>query len=647
MTQRILGPITPPAVDGVAFHDLGDRLVLEATQTLDGRSTGSFADPTLAVSFTPERFQAPSVSFVGFAYTQFALPVRARPGGRFDFRPASNLSSPPAVMPLLLTSTDGRVELLAPMNSWHEQVIAVDEHPDAPSMTFRWGWHGDIDRVESGDRTELGIFTGTSVSAVFEAWGDAVRSTANTLRPGPEADPLLTHLSYWTDNGAAYWYRTEPGSDLPSTLCAKVDELDTLGVPVRSVELDSWFYPHETNRPVAEIGYLSEVPPTGMMSWSPRPDALPEGIEALRADLGDRPLVLHSRHISPESPYLDDGEWWSDLAAHPVDQRFFRRWFDDASRWGATCIEQDWMMVSFFGNRPMRSIPGRAMAWQHALDDAATATGLNLLWCMALPGDFAATVELSNVIAVRTSDDYRYAADPAVLWVWYLSVNRMADALRLNVFKDCFFSCADQGDSAIDGDPHAELEALLAAMSGGVVGVGDRLGRTDATVLARVCRPDGRLVGPDRPITLTDVSFDTAGLDGSALCWASTNSGAWTYLLAINTSDETHTVTDECALADLGLDACLVYDWRSGYADVASSITATLEPRDWAFFVCCPLEVDDQGRRTALIGDTTRYATMGRTRVDHATGELHLADGERVGTRSSVRRWTDGIGIHR
>ncbi len=662
--SRLIGQLQPPEVQGVAFEDHGDRLVLRATHALTGIATKWFANPSVSVTIGPSTFTGPDVSMVGFAFTQFALPVRTGPGGTFDFAPGANLNSPPAVIPLLLSSSDGRVELLAPLGAWHEQIIAVDQTEQIDAL--RWGWHGDLDDVDEGFAAELGIFTGSSASEVFQQWGAAIRAAAGTQRPAADADPLLTHLSYWTDNGAAYWYRTEPDRDLQTTLVDKVAELDALGVPVRSVELDSWFYPHEISRPVTTVGYLEDVPPTGMSTWTPRPDVLPEGVDGLRRRLGppaqqegddlERPLVLHSRHIAPTSPYLTSGEWWIDYAAHPVDPSFFHQWFDDAASWGATCIEQDWMMIVFFGTRQVRSAPGRALAWQKALDRAASDTGLTLLWCMPLPGDFAASVELSNVVAVRTSDDYRYADDPADLWVWYLTVNGLAHALGLSVFKDCFLSNPDPGETEIDGDPHAELEALLSAMSAGVVGIGDRIGRTDANIVSRLCRPDGLLVGPDRPITLTDRSFLIAGTDGNELCWASTTSGPWTYLVAINTapsnnalSNDTEVpapgpITDQISLAEVGIaaDQQLVYNWRGQHAELASSITATLAPRDWALFVCCPVDAD--GEPSALIGDPSRYATMGRTRVDHSTGAVLLAEGE--GPIDPLR-WNQSRGLHR
>ena len=41
-----------------------------------------------------------------------------------------------------------------------------------------------------------------------------------------DRDVLGTRLSYWTDNGSAYWYRTEPGLDAAATVVAAVDDLE-------------------------------------------------------------------------------------------------------------------------------------------------------------------------------------------------------------------------------------------------------------------------------------------------------------------------------------------------------------------------------------------------------------------------------------
>ena len=169
-------------------------------------------------------------------------------------------------------------------------------------------------------------------------------------------------------------------------------------------------------------------------------------------------------------------------------------------------FEHDWLIESFLGVRGLREAPGRARAWQEGLDRAAGAHGLTLQWCMASPADFFQTVTLRNVTSIRTSGDYRYVIGNGALWSWFLYGNALARALGLWPFKDVFLSRRD-GDGPRDGDPHAEVEALLAALSAGPVGIGDRVGRTDRELVLRTCRGDGVLVKPDVPIAAIDRCF--------------------------------------------------------------------------------------------------------------------------------------------
>jgi hypothetical protein len=597
-------------------------ITLTTRQGLSGMATGWFTSPVAWVELDPAELAGDGdVELLGFAFTQFALPVVAGADLAFDFAPAPNLHSPSAVLPLLVRRGDVTT-LLAPVTNPHEQVITV------AGGRLRWGWHGDLDDVPAGFATELRVYEGASAGEVLDRWGTDVTATAGSSRRPPGDDPLTSHLSYWTDNGAAYWYRTEPGLSIAESVARTVEALRADGVPIHAVELDSWFYPHATNRPIAEIGYPEEVPPTGMDRWEPRPDAFdepagePDGLDAIErfAHRLDRPpLVLHARHVDPTSSYLtDDAEdsmtgWWvEELAAQSLDPTFFRRWFDDAVRWGATCIEQDWMLMYWFGLRSLRAVPGRAMTWQRALNEHARATDIDLLWCMATPADLIAAAGLDRVVAVRTCDDYRFADDPALLWTWFLTVNRLVAPLGLTPFKDCFFSRADVADDAdaIDGDPHAELEALLSAMSTGPVGIGDRLGHTDRGIVLRTCDDDGRLRRPDHPIGLIDDCLFGAPARGDRLAWATTsttrNGDTWTYVVAINTSTEHRTIADAVEFAELGLaEEHLVYDWRERRSVIADRIHVELAPRDWALFVCCPIV-----EGTASIGDPDKYVTV-------------------------------------
>ena len=602
--------------DGVRVEWVADRsrVRLVAERSLTGLATGWFTQPAASVEIDPATVP-PDAEFLGFAFTQFALPVLAGPGFDFDFNPAPNLHSPQAMLPLVIRATgpNGYCTLLAPTANPHEQIITVVDG------VLNWGWHGDLDEIPAGFATELGVYRGATVTDVLSRWGSELRIAADVERRAPAANALTSHLSYWTDNGAAYWYRTEPGVTIASSVAAAVTALHAEDVPVRAVELDSWFYQHETSRPIDEIGYPSDVPPSGCWAWKPRPDAYPTGdpdvdpITVFADGLGRPPLVLHARHLSPDGPDVDPDTWWvDDLAAQPHDPVWFRGWFDDAVRWGATCIEQDWMLMYWFGVRALRSAPGRAMAWQRALNDHGRATDVDLLWCMATPADLIAAVELDRVIAVRTCDDYRFSDDPALLWTWFLTVNRLVGPLGLRAFKDCFFSNPHVGpeSDAIDGDVHAELEALLSALSAGPVGIGDRAGHTDRDIVMRTCDDDGRLRLVDHPIGLIDDCLFGAPARGERLAWATTSvtrdGQRWTYVVAINTATEPRSISDRLDLADIGLDEPHgIHDWRRGTAAEATTIDVELAPRDWALFVCCPI-VDG----SFDVGDRSKYVTI-------------------------------------
>ncbi len=625
LPRSLLGPFAPPELPaGITFEDRGDTLALRADADHAGFASGRFVEPTIAVDL-PLVADDDTV-YLAHGWTQFAMPMRATPTQPFDLAPASNLFSPPAGFPLAVRS-GGRCLLLAPLDSWHDQLIAFRQNESGVDG-FRWGWHGDLDHLPAGTTATLGVYEGATIHDCYEAWATDLRVAHPIERYGTD-DPILTRLSYWTDNGAAYWYRTETNETLPESLTNKVRELEKLGVPLGAIELDSWFYPHETLRPVAEIGYPEEVPPTGMMRWEAREDVVPDGIADLNRRLGERPMILHSRHIAASSPYVDEDPdaWWTELTAHPKDPNWFARWLDDAKAWGATCMEQDWMLLFWFGCRDLRAAPGRATDWQRTLDRLAAERGLSLIFCMATPGDYFTVAECERVIAVRTSDDYRFADDPARLWRWYLTNNLLARAIGVSVFKDCFFTSTpeDGNDDPLDGDAHAEVEAVLSAFSAGIVGIGDRIGRTDLDIIGRLVDEDGHLVTSETPMVLRPESFFDAD-DESALTWAEAWDGEHRYVLALHLDD-----TDEplAGHLDLGEDV-LVYGWRSGTAAVGDQISTLLEPRDWALFVCCPLE-GEAGDRRAVIGDPRRYATRG------GSGSTAVP--------SDRLRWTEGDGL--
>jgi hypothetical protein len=607
---------------------------LEARSRLSNLSTGRFSRPSVSwPTFFPaartEGGVAADTRSYGHQYSEFALPVFGDSNASgFFFAP----HRPPVVIPLLFTAPDGRTLVLAPLDSFHEQIIAVPADAETASDGVRCGWHGDLAEVPEGFATEFAVWAADTPRRALEEWAQYLRRRHRTQRPSRYADDGVGKLSYWTDNGAVYYYRTEPGLDYAGTLERVVVGLHESEVPIRSVQIDSWFYPHENLRPISSEG-APIVPPSGMMKWEPREDAFPGGLRKIRQRLRGLPLIFHSRHFSRSSPYFERYAAWLDEShAHPADSSLLERLIAQAAAWGAITYEQDWMVESFLGVRGLREVPGRGREWQEALDRAAAEQGLTLQWCMATPADFLQTLTLRRVTSIRTSGDYRYLFDNGFNWTWFLHTNAFARALGLNPFKDVFLSHGETELSA--GESYAEVEALLAALSAGPVGIGDQIGKTNRDIVMRTCREDGILIKPDVPIAAIDACFRTnsflarAPLIGEA--FSAHPAGRWIYVASCNVCRERIQLDARVNLADLGdvrpTGPVVAYDWRRRTWERLQpneGWNLSLPFQDWDYRVICPLL---PGGMT-VFGDVGKYATVGDRRIAniaHGEGQLRF-----------------------
>jgi hypothetical protein len=612
------GPATPPEHEGLRCTvraDPGRSLLvfrLEATADLTGLASGTFAEPAVSWPHFRPADRGPGgvpegTAAMGHQYTEFAFPTSSDAGlARWLLLP----HRPPVVWPLWLRSPSGATVLLAPLDGFHEQVVGVPAERGGTGG-LRCGWHGDLDEVPAGFATELAVWAGDSPRALIEAWGAELQRRAGTVRPGRYPDELARRPSYWTDNGAAYWYRSEPGRGVTGTLVDAVEDLRARGVPFGSVQLDSWFYPHEVVRPFDTDEW--EVPPTGLVRWEARDDILPDGIDALAEALGRPPLATHCRHLSSASPYVEEFDCWVDGdRAHPVGTDLYERWLDSAAGWGVETFEHDWLVEVFLGVRPLRAVPGRARAWQEGLDRAAGERGLTLQWCMASPADFCQTTTLRNVTSIRTSGDHGYIATPGILWAWFLYGNVLARALGLLPYKDVFHATGDPG-------AHGEVEALLSALSTGPVGIGDRVGVADPALVRPTCRSDGLLVKPDLPVAALDRCLGRVVVFSRRLLVGATSTthraGTWHYVVTANVLDDGDPLTEPVSLEELGVTGpALVWDWRRRTASVVEaggSWDVELGPHEWDYRVVAPLL--DGGR--AVVGDPALFVTAGDRRL--------------------------------
>jgi hypothetical protein len=583
----------------------------EAMTDLVGLATGEFDQPSVAwPTFTPaertDGAEPEGLRALVFQHCEFGLPSNAGPAldGWFLLP-----HRPPTGWPLLLTRADGQTLLVAPLDAFHELTIGLN------GGTLRCGWHGDLESVPAGFSSDLAVVAADGPRAALDAWGRMLLDAAGTVRPGRWPDALGSRPSYWTDNGSAYWYKTEPGHDVAGSIVAAVDDLRAKHVPIGAVQLDSWFYPHVELRPFDTDEWV--VPPSALTAWEERADVLPDGIIALARRLGSLPLVAHIRHLSADSPMTAETPTWidGDYAA-PATAEAYERWLDQCRTWGVETFEHDWMVEIFFGVRQMRAEPGRATNWQEGIDAAARDRGITLQWCMATPADFAQTTTLTQVTSVRTSGDHGYIATAGQLWAWFVTTNALAASLGLMPYKDVF-----RADPEVAGD-NGEPEALLAALSTGPVGLGDRVGRLDPALPLRTCRADGLLIKPHTAIAAVDESLLSGPAFNPTLlvaaCTSEHPAGRWTYVVAMHAHPDDDRIDSLIRLSSVlggGAGDVVAWDWRAATsARLApdASIEVSLGREGWTFHVLAPVLASG----LAVIGDVTKFVTAGDARIE-------------------------------
>ena len=128
---------------------------------------------------------------------------------------------------------------------------------------------------------------------------------------------------------------------------------------------------------------------------------------------------------------------------------------------------------------------------------------------MAMPSDAILAASSSWTTNARASDDYaldvnlpQFGGGAVLLW-----------ALGLRPSKDNFWttnsSSARPPNYAPDANPgqDIELNAIVAALSTGPVGISDAFNATDVALVMRTCAADGTLLQPLRPPTPVDRSY--------------------------------------------------------------------------------------------------------------------------------------------
>jgi hypothetical protein len=518
-----------------------------------------------------------------------------------------------------------------------DQAHAVVISPAANFMSARMtgdgvqeiacGLNDGVASLPAGFTHRTLLFFANGINAAWDGWGSALTALEGRTRPANDADIGLRYLGYWTDNGAHYYYHyDDPALGYAGTLEALVKHFREQGIPMRYLQLDSWWYYKTLVDPDGRVGEGKnrDLPEGewnrygGVLKYVAHPAVLPEGLAAFARKIG-LPLITHNRWLDPASPYFK-GYQLSGVAA--VDPRWWNDTIGYLAGAGVVCYEQDWLNVIYDHSPAFATVPGVGEAFTDNMARAARERGLDLQYCMASPRYFLQGSRYDNLTTIRVSDD-RFARER---WDSFLYTSRLAAAVGVWPWADVFMS--GERDNL-----------LLATLSAGMVGTGDPIGAENKDNLLKAARVDGVIVKPDTVLLPIDTMYasDAAAPGRSPMIAATrTDHGALrtVYLFAYNRDVSCREGTFSPAALGFAGDVVVLNVREQTVAHQAASSPVRFEsnPGATAFYEVVPL-----GRSgIAFFGDAGKFVSNGAKRIaalddtpDGLTATVTFAAGER------------------
>jgi hypothetical protein len=511
-----------------------------------------------------------------FAPASFALEENGTPWLLYDERPYAAVLSPAANFMIASMWGNGRTELASGLNK------AVSALP----VGFT---HTTLMVVSEG------------VNATWDAWGSALTTLVGAHRPANDADAGLRYFGYWTDNGAQYYYDYDRQLGYAGTLETLVQRYRDEAIPIRYLQLDSWWYYKSLTAPSGKTGSPKnpELPAEqwnrygGLLEYRAHPALFPEGLAAFQKKIA-LPLIAHNRWIDPASPYHEryrisgiaaiDPAWWQEIIGYLAAA-------------DVVTYEQDWLNVIYDHSPELGAVLGAGDAFTDSMANAAREKGLTMQYSMALPRHFLEGARYDNLTTARVSGD-RFGRDK---WDAFLYASRLASALGIWPWTDVFMS----GETD---------NLLLATLSAGMVGIGDRIGSEDRGNLLHAVRADGVIVKPDTPLVPLDAMY-SAGSREPMIAAAHSTRGALpsSYVFCYTRSPRASRVSFTPAAAGVPQDA-YVYDARGSTAQrrgAKDPFEFMLAGGGSAYFVVVPVA----RAGLALFGDAERFVPDGRKRI--------------------------------
>jgi hypothetical protein len=508
--------------------------------------------------------------------------------------------------------SSGNTFILSP--AAHFPIAATVQNGDG---SISAGINTSIPTLPAGFTQSTMLVFGSGINHTWDLWGHAMTDLQGKARPDSDSDVSLASLSYWTDSASAYYYNFVPSLGYEGTLAAVKQNFGSKGLPVGSVQLDSWWYPKGSPPAWNNLGDTVNV---GQYLLRPDPTILPDGLNGVRMLLGV-PLLVHSRWIDPTSPLRQqyqmsgnvstDPQYWTDLAAYLASS-------------GVMTYEQDWMAMWAQPNLNL----GDPEAYLDNMAQAMAAAGITMQYCGQTVGQLMQGSKYGNLTTARVSPDGFNRSH----WDPFLYNSRFTGALGIFPFADNVYSADVKG-------------LVLAAHSAGIVAMADAIGDEVAGNVQQVVRPDGVIVKPDAPMVPLDATYiaDAMAAQNSldpppmvAFSYSNHRDVRTAYVFAYSRATDGSPAAIGFTPSQLGISgAAYVYNYfaqRGQLVNADSQFNDAVQPSG-SYYVVAP--VGPSG--IALVGDAGKFVSTGRQRIQFEdAGTLNVSVEFAPGERSTT-----------
>ena len=408
------------------------------------------------------------------------------------------------------------------------------------------GINSAIPALPAGFTQETMLALGKGINHTWDTWGRAMTDLQGKLRPAADSDISLAALGYWTDSVSKYYYNYVQSMGYEGTLLGVKQDFAKQGIPIGSMQLDSWWYP-KGNPPLWSNS--GDALDKGQYLLRPDPAIIPDGLGGFQKLLGGTPLLVHARWTDPSSPVRQQYQMSGNV---PVDPNYWTDLATYLSGNGVMTYEQDWLASLAQPNMNVTDPEAYLDNMAHAMAVA----GITMQYCGQYVGQLMQGSKYNNLTSARVSPDGFNSSH----WDPFLYNSRLTSSLGIFPFADNVYS--------------TDIKSLvLETNSAGIVAIADGIGNEVAANLLQMIRPDGIVIKPDAPMVPMDSTFIAdaqaelvQGPMPPMVAYSSSNRGGAkiSYVFAYSRAADGSSAAIRFAPADLGIaGSAYVYNYFS------------------------------------------------------------------------------------